>query len=451
MQYDNFLLKLYRSSADDPRYQAQVLVPDTADGGRFDLPLTSAQLIELRDQSGSLRGYARSGTTFRRGLGYVPAHETVEQVTRQLQANLPPPLQRAIRESLAAALQRGRGLRLGVLVDPTAAELAELPWEMLWDPDWSGSYLAQSPYAPIVRLAATSFPPSYWQDGGGMAIRSNNGDRFVLGVPPLPAAPRSVLVALVGAAQELQVAGALEEAESIAQTLVPQTAVKVLQPPVTLGALEAALRDHPYQVLHVITHGQADNNLALAYLLFDPPSVPVRTSSGDPDKVIGARLLSLLQGQPELELIVFSSCRSAAAVPPRSLAGPLPNTPPTAGGAFLANSLGGQVATGTGVPVVAMQFDILAPAEVGAGDPTRSWARAFYQELGHGEGAEAAVTAARRVLKVDKDPVLWAAPTLFVPLYWTMPPLPLYERLDRRIYRGLAAAMEDNGQVLLEG
>ena len=46
MQYDNFLLRFYRTSTSPSRYQAQVLVPDSADGGRFDLPLTDAELID---------------------------------------------------------------------------------------------------------------------------------------------------------------------------------------------------------------------------------------------------------------------------------------------------------------------------------------------------------------------------------------------------------------------
>jgi hypothetical protein len=453
MQYENFLLKLYKDPAPDGRYQAQVLVPPTADGGRFVLPLTPADLAELREQSAAVMGYAEFAAPYRQGLGYANLHSAVQHLAAQLAAQLPADLRGAIRASLTAALERGRGLRLGWLIDPSAAALASLPWELYWDPEWSGGYLAPAPASPIVRLVPTSFPPPHWPAAGPPAtLRSINGPRFTLAVPLTPAPPRRVLVALVGAEAGLQVAGAFAEAAAIKRALHPQTHVTILDPPLTLADLEAALRARPYQVLHLITHGHADTSSALAHLLFDPPTGPDDAAPREPDPVISARLLGVLQGRPGLELIVFSACRAGAALQPRGPAAALLTMPSVAGaGAFLTPSLGGQIAGGTGIPVVAMQFDLLAPAELLADDPTRSWAGAFYGALARGAGVDGAVAAARRVLKADRDPLLWVAPALFVPLYWVAPPPPLYERLDRRLYGVLAAANEGQGQGLDEG
>jgi hypothetical protein len=453
MEYENFLLKLYQDPAPDGRYQAQVLVPASADGGRFVLPLTPADLADLREQSAAVMGYAEFAAPYRQGLGYANLHSAVQDLAAHLAAQLPADLRQAIRACLTAALQRGRGLRLGWLIDPSAAALASLPWELYWDPEWSGGYLAPAPASSIVRLVPTSFPPPHWPVAGPPALlRSINGRRFTLAVPPTPAPPRRVLVALVGAAAGLRVAGAFAEAAAIAAALRPHTEVTILAPPLTLADLEAALRARPYQVLHLITHGHADTSSALAHLLFDSAAGPTDAAPREPDPVISTRLLSVLHGRPGLELIVFSACRAGAALHPHGPAADLLTLPSVAGaGAFLTPSLGGQIASGTGIPVVAMQFDLLAPAELLADDPTRSWAGAFYGALARGDGVDGALAAARRVLKVDRDPLLWVAPALFVPLYWVAPPPPLYERLDWRLYGVLAAANEGQGQVLDEG
>lgn len=453
MRYDNFLFRLYKDSPTERRYQAQVLVPDTADGGRLDLPLTPPDLDYLREQSAAVMGYEDLGETYRRGLGYSNMHSAVQELARQLHTKLPLEIQQQISVSLTRALHHRRGLRIGLLIDPSAAELASLPWEILWDPQWSGGYLAQSPAVSVVRLMATSFPPSYWPvSGEGPATRSNNGNYFTLALAPEAQTPRHVLVALVGATEGLQVAGAFDEATAICRALQPQTQVKLLPPPLTLADLEAELSAQSYQVLHIITHGHADSSSGLAHLLFDRSTASEDDRTPEPDKVIAARLLGVLQGRVGLELIVLSSCRSAAALQPRHLAAELVSIPSVAdSGSFLTTSLGGQVAGGTGIPVLAMQFDILAPAELLADDPTHSWAGAFYGQLALGTGVDEALTAARRILTVDKDPLLWAAPTLFVPFYWIPQPVALYERVDRRIYGAIATAMAGNGRLLHEG
>jgi hypothetical protein len=252
-----------------------------------------------------------------------------------------------------------------------------------------------------------------------------------------------VLIALMGVRDDLRVEGAFEEAELIKRSMPSDTLVHILEPPTTLSRLEAKLNARPYQVLHIITHGYVDNSLALAYLMFDAPG-----PKGNPDEVVGARLLRILHSQAALELIVLSACRSAAPVPQR--VGSIEPSASESGGSVLTNSLSAQVAAGSGVPVLAMQFDIVAPEDAWAGDEARSWAGAFYTELGRENGVEYALSAARRALTIDKDPVLWAAPVLFVPFYRPEPPAPLTERLDHLLYQRAAAMMEENGQVLME-
>lgn len=443
MQYDDFLLRLYKSNTSETRYQAQVLVPDSADGGPFGLPLTDDELDCLRDQSDALQKYAAYGATFRFGLDHTLIDDLVKSITIGLYKSLPVSLQGSIRVSLQRALERARGLRIGIMIEPSASELAELPWEMLWDPEWSAGYLAQTSAASIVRLVGTSLPTAA-RVGALPPIRANNGRKFTFGLPRQAQRPRSVLIALVGAREELRVAGAFEEAQLINESMPPDTLVDILEPPTTLSKLEAKLNAHPYQVLHIITHGYVDNSMALAYLMFDAPG-----TQGDPEEVVGARLLRVLRSQPTLELIVLSACRSAAPILER--AGNIEQSGPETRGSFLTNNLSAQIASGAAVPVVAMQFDIVAPEDAWAEDAARSWAGAFYTELGRENGVEYALAVARRALTIDKDPILWAAPVLSVPLYWSEPPPLLYERLDHYLYQRVAAIMEENGQVLVEG
>ena len=461
VEYDEFLIKLYHSPALHntgtlERYQAQVIYPPSADSGRAPLCLlTPTQLRWLLDQSAALRVYAGADPVRWRGVGHVTRDEAVRSVTHQLRNSLPTELHAGLHAALAAALERGRGLRIGFLIDPAAEDLAGLPWEMLWDTAWPGGYLAQSPFTPIVRILETTTPPPRWRAGDHRALRGNNGQRFVLGWPRTPPALREVLVVIVGADAAIRVAGAEQEGHHIQQAVegAAYSRVTVLGPPTSLADLHTALAARPYQAIHFIAHGGVHTSPDLAYLLFDradvnsAPAVPA-----DPTElVVGARLLALLQGQPALELLVFSVCRSADPVvddPPATR--PLTNGVAPGVSRLLTASLGPQIAAASGLAVVAMQFDILAPRWSGA-DPERSWAYHFYTQLSSGAGLEAALAAARKTLTVDNDPVLWAAPVLYIPLYWPRRPAPLYQRLDEPVYRAVAALMEDNGDMLQEG
>jgi hypothetical protein len=443
VRYDDFLLKLYKSNTTETRYQAQVLVPDSADGGRFDLPLTGDDLDCLREQSDALRKYAAYGPTFRFGPDHTSIDELVKSITIRLYKSLPVSLQGSLRESLQRALERERGLRIGIMIDPSASELAELPWEMLRDPEWSAGYLAQTSVASIVRVVGTSLPVAA-RVGALPPIRANNGRKFTFGLPLQAQRPRSVLIALVGATEELRVAGAFKEAQLIKDSMPSVTPVDILDPPTTLSKLEAKLKSHPYQVLHIITHGYIDKSMDLAYLIFDAPG-----TQGGPEEVVGERLRRVLHSQPALELLVLSACRSAAPILER--AGNREQSRPEARRSFLTNSLSAQITSGVAMSVVGMQIDIVAPEDAWDEDAACSWAGAFYTELEQENGVEYALAAARRALTIDKDPILWAAPVLSVPLYWVEPPLPLYAHLDHWLYQRVAAIMEENGQVLMEG
>jgi hypothetical protein len=460
VEYDEFLIRLYHAPALHDtgtldRYQAQVLYPPSADSGRAPVCLTSSQLRWLLDQSAALRAYAGADPLRWRGVGHVTRDEAVRGVAHQLRNSLPAEVYASLHAALSAALEHGRGLRIGLLIDPEAEDLAGLPWEMLWDVAWPGGYLAQSPFTPVVRLLETTTPPPRWRTGDRRALRSNNGHRLVLGWPRTPPALQDVLVVIVGADATTRVAGAEQEAQHIQQALegAAHRHVTVLGPPTSLAALHTALAARPYQAIHFIAHGGVHTSPDLAYLLFDRAAAQTDpTVATDPtEPVVGARLLALLQGQPALELLVFSVCRSADPLvddPPATR--PLTNGVTPGASRLLTASLGPQIAAASGLAVIAMQFDILAPIWAGI-EPERSWAYHFYAQLGNGAGLEAALAAARKALTVDNDPVLWAAPVLYVPLYWPRPPAPLYQRLDERVYRAVAASMEDNGDLLQEG
>lgn len=268
----------------------------------------------------------------------------------------------AYRRSLDAAARQGQGLRIRLLL-ADAPELADLPWERLYDPSRNRA-LGLSTETPLVRYLALPEP------GQALAVSPP------LAVLAVIASPRGY--------QPLDAAAewaALQEAlgDLAAQGLVRLT--RLAQP--TLNALQRELRQGPYHVLHFLGHGG-----------FDPDSgegVLVLADAADNARVVRASVLAtILADHRSLRLAVLNACQGAQA-----------------GGADPYAGTAQRLVQG-GIPaVVAMRTAISDAAAL-------AFAHEFYLALVGGYGVDAAVVEGRKALYAEGNATEWGIPALFL-------------------------------------
>jgi CHAT domain len=256
----------------------------------------------------------------------------------------------------------GMGLRLRLRLSDTP-ELAELPWEYLYDRT-RNRFLALSHRTPLVRFLEVPDPP-----------------RALLVSPPL-----RVLVMIASPSdypqldveqewRKLRVAlGALEQAGHVRLERL-ETA--------TLGALRQRLRRDDWHVFHFIGHGGFDQDPQDGVLLLED-------QTGRGWRVSGHDLGVLLNDHDPLRLVFLNACEGARADPSDPFAG-------------TAQSL-----LQRGVPaVVAMQFEITDPAAI-------SVAQELYAAVADGYPLDAALAEARKAIWADGNQVEWATPVLYL-------------------------------------
>lgn len=196
--------------------------------------------------------------------------------TALFQALFPPqvlPLYRAAR----ARLKAEAGLRLRLHLP---AELACLPWELLYDPPF---YLATDPRSPVVRFLRLPEPPD------PLAVRPPLRLLHLMANPS--DAPR---LHLEQEATLLHSALAGLEAEGFVEIVPAQ--------PGTVAALRDGLR-RGCHVLHFSGHGGVD--LGKGYLVFEDDEGPGRAVDSD-------TLAHLLRGS-QVRLALLNTCESATA------------------------------------------------------------------------------------------------------------------------------------------
>ncbi len=251
-----------------------------------------------------------------------------------------------------------RPLRLGLRVDDPA--LAELPWELLFDPDAAtdGDHLCLANVSLVRRLAVLA---------GKDAVMAPLPLR-VLGMAAAPAD----LPTLDVAGEKAAVGRAL--AELAAAGLVALEWVDGG----SLDALRRALDRGAWHVFHFIGHGR-------------PGALILTRDGGEDDPVEAAVLAKLLDNHPSLRLAVLNACDGAAGVSPAAF---------TSTAADL---------VGHGLPaVVAMQSAITDAAAT-------HFARAFYEAIAARRPLGAAVTLAREAMfSADAEHAEWGAPALFL-------------------------------------
>ena len=273
-------------------------------------------------------------------------------------------VQSCLQRSLDRARQQGQGLRIRLRLSD-APDLADLPWEFLYDPNQS-HFLAYSTMTPLVRyldLPHTIAPLAVQPPLKVLVLIANPRDH---GYATLKVEDewRKVQSALAG----------LEE-----RGLVQVTRLEAA----TLSALQRQLRRDQYHIFHFVGHGGFDQQTQSGVLLLEDEAGRSRLVSGH---YLGA----LLRDHPSLRLALLNACEGART----SRADPF---------AGVAQHL---VQQGTPA-VIAMQFEITDQAAI-------TLAHEFYNALADNYGVDAALSEARKALFAAGNDMEWGTPVLYM-------------------------------------
>ncbi len=268
----------------------------------------------------------------------------------------------SLRRSLDAAQRSERGLRIRLRLSETP-ELADLPWELLYDGQ-RASFLALSRETPLVRY-------------------------LDLPEPAESATPeiRLRVLAVIASPSDFPALDVEQEWNSLKQGMADLEARGVvtldrLDPP-TVDALQKQLLKHEYHILHFLGHGD--------YSPDDGDSLLVMAAAdGRGEAVSGETFATLLSDQRSLRLAVISVCRGAVS------------------GAHDPYSGVAQRLVRGGVPaVIAMRSAISAAA-------AEALARSFYTTLAVGAAVDEAMAEARKTLYSGGFPNEWATAVLYM-------------------------------------
>lgn len=271
-------------------------------------------------------------------------------------------LETCFRASCDAAKRQEAGLRVRLWLGD-APELADLPWEYLYQPP-QRQFLALSKETPVVRhldLPDTRKP---------LAV-----------TPPLRAL---VVVSTPEDQDPLDVQHELRKLHEAVKDLV-ERGLLVLEPlpAPTLDALQRQLRKADYHIFHFIGHGAFDARSQESVLLFEDDR---RRSH----PVSGHDLGVYLRDEPTLRLALLNACEGARAA----------RHDPFAGAA--------QALVLKGVPaVIAMQFAVSDAAAI-------TFAHGFYSALADGLPVDAALAEARKSIFARGNAVEWGTPVLYL-------------------------------------
>ena len=265
-----------------------------------------------------------------------------------------------LRRSLDRARDEEAALRIRLRLSG-CPELADLPWELLYDrdDDW---FLALSDRTPIVRYVQLPNPPRkvpVTLPLRILVIRSEPTDYPALDL----------------AGEWAQVAESLGELSGAGDLAFTELAAP------TLAELRRALLRDTFHVLHYMGHGGFDSERGGVLVFTDRAGRSVPVTSGD--------LGVLLHDHTSLRLAVLNACEAGRTDPADPFAG-------------VADML-----VRRGIPaVVAMQFEVSDDAAV-------EFAPALYGALAAGRPVDAAVAEARKAM-YTVSPLEWATPVLYL-------------------------------------
>ncbi|MGO9021367.1 MAG: CHAT domain-containing protein [Syntrophobacteraceae bacterium] len=342
-QGDSFVARLLRSPCGEA-------------SNTFTLPFSEEKLELLVLKLGRLRGTTR-------GFQSPEMEAACELGGKLFGAVFSGELLACFRSSLAESTRQPKtGLRLKLRLQD-APELANLPWEFLFDPSLE-RFLTQSEYTPIVRHI--ELPER---------------------IQPLVIAPPLRLLVMISSPAGYRRLDVQQETENMQKALGPLISRGRVQmtwmEEATLIALQHRLREKEYHIFHFIGHGGFDRKSDEGVLVLE-------RKDGSGWSADGHRVGTLLHDCPSLRLVVLNSCegaRNARRDPFASVAAKL-----------LRQSI---------PAVVAMQFEITDEAAI-------IFSTEFYAALAEGFPVDTALSQARKAIYGQPNDVEWGTPVLYM-------------------------------------
>ncbi len=298
-----------------------------------------------------------------RGEGTSEAAAVREFGSRLFDAVFTDRVRRALTSSLDQVEGReDTGLRVRLRLSD-CPELAELPWEYLYDPD-ARRFLALSPWTPLIRY-----------------LELPDAIRPLTVRPPLRIL---VMIASPTDFEPLDVDGEWSKVRNALDDLQEAGRVQIdWMHTGTLGNLRRQLRRTEYHVFHYIGHGRYDPQAQDGVLALEGPG-------GRTLQVSGADVGALLYDHRSLRMAVLNSCEGYR------------------GGRTDPYSQTAQSLIRQGIPaVVAMQFEM-------TDDAAMTFFHSLYEAVADGYPLDAAMAEARNAVRDEPNPVEWATPVLYL-------------------------------------
>jgi TonB family protein len=353
LQYDDFDLQI--TPLPGGKYRVHLNAPSGQTSGDFLLPFTD---VDFGNFLGRI-GQVRRGT--RRSDG--PELNAAKDFGGKLfNAIFSGEMIAQLRSSVEQTLEHDRGLRIRLRLTD-APELADLPWEFLYD-SAQNHFLTTSIETPVVRFL--DLPQR---------------------ITPLRASlPLRVLVMIAGPRnlKRLDAEGEWERLQDALGDLLRSGQIVLERlPAATLNALRLRARGTPFHIFHFIGHGGFDQQAQDGVLQFED-------ETGMSHPVRGELLGMQLHDHRSLRLAVLNACEGARSSRRDPFSG-------------VAQSLLQQR-----VPaVIAMQFEISDLA-------AKVFAREFYCAIADGQPVDAAVCESRKALFNEEFGQEWATPVLYM-------------------------------------
>jgi hypothetical protein len=267
-----------------------------------------------------------------------------------------------LRSSLDQAGRQGAGLRIRLRMTETP-ELADLPWEYLYNPTLN-RFLALSVETPFVRYLELPEP-----------------------IRPLAVRPPLRVLVLISSPTDYPRLDVEREWTKLREALadLQQRGLVVLErlEEATLASLQRRLRRGECHILHFIGHGGFNQQTQDGLLILEEESERGRPVSGQD---VGM----LLHDHRPMRLVVLNACEGARAS----------RTDPFGG---TAQSLVQQ-----GLPaVIAMQFEITDEAAI-------TFAHEFYGAVADGYPVDGALAEARKAIFAQGNGLEWGTPVLYL-------------------------------------
>jgi hypothetical protein len=352
MTYQDFDLSIERVA---DGFQARVLKSSTGQpSARFQLPFTDIKLENF---------LLRLGRT-RRAVRRVESSEM--QAAKTFGAALfgavfSGDVAAAFRTRVEETKRVGSGLRIRLhLADP---ELADLPWEYLYNPQVN-RFLALSIHTPLVRFM--DLPDA---------------------IQPIAITPPIRVLVMISSPSDYPSLNVEAEWKKLTEALADllasgQISIDRLDN-ATLPALQRRLRRSRYHMFHFIGHGEFDQSSQEGVLLLE--------DEHHRGHRVGSQYLGmLLHDHESLRVAILNACEGARTS----------KLDPFAGSA--------QTLVQQGIPaVIAMQFEI-------ADDVASTFAHEFYGALADGYPIDAALTEARKAIFAGGRDVEWGTPVLYL-------------------------------------